>query len=197
MIAPPLQVHIQPHIVHLVALTLIHGTRQRIRESPRAAGDVLPRDPNPPLRPSFRQIDDDYATLFPLAPAPGDQVHAALVVRPAASLAKRPRSFQDGRCVDSAQQALVEGAQEAVLGLRWSASKLNREPDPPPVQLPIVEQLRARQRKDGNRRGQVFRARERRCGARLVVVLDEADQLRLITQIRREMQPDLLGEVVL
>ena len=39
---PPLHVHIQPDLGHLVAVMLGHGLRQRIRQPPRAPGQVVP-----------------------------------------------------------------------------------------------------------------------------------------------------------
>ena len=79
--------------MHLAAIPLIHCAGETINESPGAAGKVMPGNLDEALSASRRKINYNKIACFFFAPAPGDKVRAALVVRPAAALAKLPLTF--------------------------------------------------------------------------------------------------------
>jgi len=65
------------------------------------------------------------------------------------------------------------------------------------LELPFMKKLGARNRGNSDRRSSRFFRRKGRKGARLIMVLDEADEFLLVAEISAQMEPDALGRVVL
>ena len=127
------------------------------------------------------------------APAPGDQLVGAVVVRPAAALAQLPVAVAQVGVGDRRQQRLVERAQLLVRGLLGATREEHGNVGVEPFELAGVVQTGARERRHHDRRRALALRREGVCGARLVVVLDEAKEPLLIVGGRLQVAPHRLG----
>jgi len=90
----------------------------------------------------------------------------------------------------------VEALQGGVRGLVGPAAELDRQLHLASLELAVVKQPRARQRCDHDGGGPSPCRAKGRCGARLVVVLDEAQQSALAGGVSGQVKPDRLGRLV-
>ena len=100
------------------------------------------------------------------------------------------------RMADRLEQVAVEGVQFLVFGLVGTSSQEHRNPDLAAIELAFVKEPRSRSGRHHHSGGALLRRRECGGGSRLIVILDEANKLRLIRRIGAEMAADALGIIV-
>ena len=143
------------------------------------------------------EIDDNEVALILLDPAPGENILAALVVGPAAPLTEVPFTVAKDVTIDLFQQASIEGREVMIDRLCRATAQKDRQPHLHSFELPFVEQPCPGECEDRHRCSAPFSGRKRGGGSGLVMVLDEADQPLLVRQDQPEMQPHVLGVVML
>src|SRR5262249_42708520 len=139
----------------------------------------------------------DETEFLASVPSPGDQVLEAVVIRPASALTELPASDMKQRIADCGEQLFVERPQVVVDRLLRSPSKKNWQSDFASFKLPFVKQSCSRHRRDNNCCRKYPCRVEDGCCARFIVVLEETQQLLLVSHCGAQMQPDALWVVVL
>ena len=136
------------------------------------------------------EVDHDQLRRVAVAPRPGEQALARRVVGPARRLEQPPAPALHAPRADHGQQPSVPGVEVAVCGLLRSAGQEDRRSDATALELSLVPQRGPGQRGDGDRRRPLGVHTEARRDAGLVVVLQEAQQLRLVAQVGAQVLAD-------
>src|SRR5215468_2718000 len=192
MALPGFEVYIQPLLVQLEAVANVDLAGQAIAQVPCGFLQIVPRQMNPPLRRRAAQIDDDDRAVLTVFPAPGHQIPEARVVVPPGTLAQSPFAVVKERIIYRVQERFVEAMLCLVRMFVGTPAQKDRGPDPAPFELSFVEESGSRNSCRGERRGLFLCAWEGGRGTRFVMILDEADQLRLISGFGTEVKTHAL-----
>ena len=107
-----------------------------------------------------------------------------------------PLAVAEDAIAERGQQLVVELVQVEIGLLVGPAGKEDRQLNRAALELALVNEARAGLAERGHGRGTCLLARERRCRARLVVVLDEADQSLLVAEVGSQVPVHGLRVVV-
>src|SRR4051794_28507602 len=164
-------------VAEIVTAALVDRVGSRVRETPRLPAQVVPRERDVALGARLAQVYDHERSWDLAAPAPGDEVLPAVVAVPAAALGQLPLPGAEDVVLQAAEQPLVERAQVGVRLLVGTAGEEDRQLCPAALELPLVDEPRARLSQGRRRRRTSLARREGRCRPRLVMVLEKADEL--------------------
>ena len=103
MAFPRSKVNVQTGIPHVVAASFEGLTRKPVVKAPHFFSHLIPRNPDERLGGSGRKIHYDKVAFFVLDPTPTQNIHIALVIGPAAPLAKSPLPVPEDVVVDLLQ----------------------------------------------------------------------------------------------
>ena len=123
-------------------------------------------------------------------PGPGEEVTAGIVVGPAGHLEQPPVARPYPVAGHGGQQPPVPAGQGGVRRFAGPARQEDRRAHSPALELSLVPQRCAREGRDGHRRGPFGVAGEQARNARLVVVLQEADESRLVGELGPQVGAD-------
>jgi hypothetical protein len=128
---------------------------------------------------------------------PSDKIQMALVVRPSYPFAEVPVTLLKILSPKGLEQRPIELLQTMIGWLSRTTPQEHRQPDTPPFELSVMEQDCALQGRYGNGRRLRLGGAEHRRGTRLIMILDESDQLLLIRSVSVEMLTDTVSGTVL
>src|SRR5262245_43551500 len=147
---------------------------------------------NAALRRRSAQIDGDDRPVLTLFPTPGHQIAEARVVVPPGARAQRPIAVVKQRVIDRFEKRFVEAVPFLVGMFVGTPAQEDRGPDQAPFELSFVEEPGSRNRCRRERRSLFLCAWKGGRGTRFIMILDEADQLRLVTGLGAEMKTHAL-----
>jgi hypothetical protein len=191
-VSPGVQSYIQSRRRYLIPFAVVAGIGKRIDKTPGPALCFLPWQLHPALSSIVAEINHNETSIIVFHPAPGQQVLKACIVGPAATLTQPPCTIAKYRSVDSCEELVVERMQCFVNGLCGASGQKDRYPYLTAFKLAFMEESCPRQSGYRDCCGPMFRRGKGRCGPRLIVVLEEAEQPLLVGKVGTEMKSNTL-----
>src|SRR5215471_16901746 len=185
MVAPRVELDEESCRAELIPVTDVAFPVQRFHQAPDAAAQVVPRKLHHRLRTVIGEVHHHQSPYDPQPPTPGNNVVKGRIVGPAVALAQMPFAVVEKIGMGRAQQAAVKRNEGVIARLQRAAGQEHRKLDFTALDLPVIDELRTGRRPDNYGRGVLLGRREGGGGARLVVILDEADEPVLIVEPRR------------